>query len=127
MTAYNKSGKEIGKSALTIHVAGGKNLAVELIIRDESCEEHQSQCKRSTGNTEKSIYDFTVRTAGTCTLGIDTYEWLFENINTGEIIAESGRYLNDYKLPSKGNWRISVTVTDQCGNISTSTAFLNNT
>jgi len=127
LTAYNSSGKELSKSSLTIHVAGGSHLAVELVVYDASCEEYRTNCKRSPGNLERDIYDFTVETKGTCTLGMKEYSWIFENTTNGEKKTESGRYLNDYKLPSKGNWNISVTVTDHCGNTSTSTSFLNNT
>jgi len=50
------------------------------------------------------VYDFKVDISNICSTGIKNAIWIFYNTDTKETYNKEGVYLDNYKLPSQGNW-----------------------
>ncbi|MFK7779910.1 MAG: PKD domain-containing protein [Candidatus Gracilibacteria bacterium] len=95
------------------------NIALEMVIYDKECSINNSNCDTSDLKDTTNIYDFTNNVYTTCEEGIsdpEGYIWRFYNNQTGIEIKEYGKYIENFKIPSNGEWTVYLRVIDKCGN-----------
>lgn len=108
---------------------GGKKsfqTALQMSILDKTCNPNNQNCKISDLKDWEWVYDFKVDISNICSTGIKNAIWIFYNTDTKETYNKEGVYLDNYKLPSQGNWIVRWMIEDNCGNQSQTEAFLNN-
>ena len=54
----------------------------------------------------------------------DGYYWTFFNEDTGQNIIRDGLYIDNFEFLTDGTWKVTVTVTDNCGNSGTDFVFI---
>lgn len=102
-------------------------IGLQIGIFDKSCTPGQKNCKKSELPDSEGIYDFFPEIEGACHLGIKNIVWMLYNKDTKENVFFAKEYLDNYTLPSKGNWILQVFVEDNCGNTSSAQSFFSNT
>ena len=102
-------------------------IGLQIGIFDKSCTPGQKNCKKSELPDSEGRYDFFPEIEGACHLGIKNIVWMLYNKDTKENVFFAKEYLDNYTLPSKGNWILQVFVEDNCGNTSSAQSFFSNT
>lgn len=95
------------------------DLALWIDIWEKSCEAWTQNCEVSDLNDPDNTYDFTPDVEWFCELWVDDptgYVWRFYNLDTWTEFFRYGLYLDNIILPSVGEWRVYLTVQDNCGN-----------
>ncbi len=94
-------------------------LALAIDVWEKSCQEGQQDCAVSDLSDPDNIYDFTPDVEWACDAWIDDpsgYIWRFYNLTNGEEFFHYGTYLDNIALNSSWEWRVYLTVRDNCGN-----------
>ncbi|MDD2871425.1 MAG: PKD domain-containing protein [Candidatus Gracilibacteria bacterium] len=94
-------------------------LALNLLIKNSTCNSNDTKCSLSNLNNSNSIYDFGSDVSTKCEKGINEpegYIWRFYNNNNGDEIKKYGKYIDDYNFLSNGDWKVFFRVVDNCGN-----------
>lgn len=103
-------------------------IGLQIGIFDKACTIWEKNCKKVETPDSEWIYDFQADIAWMCSTWVKNIFWTFYNKDTKESFIFSKEYIDNYKLPSKGNWIIQIFVEDNCGNKSSAEAnILNST
>lgn len=89
---------------------------LQIKIYDKICTPDQTNCKKSEWTDSQGIYDFQANISLQCEKGIKDVVWTFYNKDTKENLVANQEYLDNYKLPSKGNWVVRLVAQDSCWN-----------
>lgn len=100
----------------TLYQQDNSRIAAKIDIFDASCVAGEKNCKKSTLDTKNTTYDFWADVNTTCQAGIKKYTWVFYNRNDGTFLIETGKYLDNYILKTKGIWYIRLIIEDNCWN-----------
>ncbi|MDD5769715.1 MAG: PKD domain-containing protein [Candidatus Gracilibacteria bacterium] len=90
-------------------------IAGKIEIYDKDCKNGDTNCSISDLKNIDGIYDYNADVKTDCSKGILDYTWLFYNKSTGENFEKKGKYVDNYKFSSYGNWQIRLISRDNCG------------
>lgn len=97
-------------------------LALQIRVQDKVCKPSDDiNCSLSDLNDPENTYDFVPEVETSCELWVDEatwYIWRFHNENSGQQIFRYTKYIDDFRFPSEGIWRIYSRVIDRCWNSS---------
>lgn len=94
-------------------------LALNLLIKNSTCNSNDTKCSLSNLNNSNSIYDFWSDVSTKCEKWINEpewYIWRFYNNNNWDEIKKYGKYIDDYNFLSNGDWKVFFRVVDNCWN-----------
>lgn len=97
------------------------SFALAIDIWEKECSPWATNCNLSNLDDPEDTYDFSPDIEWFCEDGIENpngYFWRFYNTRNGQEFFRYGEYLDNITLLSEGVWRISLRVTDRCGNSS---------